>query len=276
MTTNNVKSLGEALLWHKGRLQKRDKCTGDRALLPLIRGFANEAVPTAKTRPALLKVLNNSMYSLVDTEGKEAIRSIDQVRKISQELGELIPKGTFWAETQGFLLKRKKSPRKAWEEATVWTEAEGAQVQGFHCSLKPKGVLWKRLLKSINATGSDASLALRYCGSIPYQGKGAPNPLFAILYFSLIISKQAFLFPDNARSSPSPLLLSRWPDVINAWSVTYVLDIAQAMVNSMTQSEFNSRMLRGQIFVYRRRAPFVIGFENGEHGICGRFGFIKI
>ncbi|KPM36862.1 hypothetical protein AK830_g9688 [Neonectria ditissima] len=47
-----------------------------------------------------------------------------ELRGISDKFGALIPEGMFSpAEIQGFLLKRKKTPRKALEEAEEWIEA---------------------------------------------------------------------------------------------------------------------------------------------------------
>jgi chaperone BCS1 len=66
----------------------------------------------------------------VDNKGKETTLSIDDLKTISQEFGQLIPEGMFSpAEIQGFLLKRKKSPRKALEDASGWIEATVKQKE---------------------------------------------------------------------------------------------------------------------------------------------------
>lgn len=50
--------------------------------------------------------------------------TVDQVRAIAAKFGEQIPDGALSpAEIQGFLLNRKKDPRKALEDVTGWVEA---------------------------------------------------------------------------------------------------------------------------------------------------------
>ncbi|GAB0137469.1 hypothetical protein EsDP_00005733 [Epichloe bromicola] len=49
--------------------------------------------------------------------------TMDEVKSISEEFGKRIPEGVFSpAEIQGFLLKRKKDPRKALEDLESWVE----------------------------------------------------------------------------------------------------------------------------------------------------------
>lgn len=53
-----------------------------------------------------------------------------EMRGIADEFGRRIPEGMFSpAEIQGFLLKRKKSPRKALEDVAVWVEASMKQKE---------------------------------------------------------------------------------------------------------------------------------------------------
>lgn len=90
----------------------------------------NKPVPMSKTKPTAPKPQNGSIHSLVDNKGKETTLSIDDLKTISQEFGQLIPEGMFSpAEIQGFLLKRKKSPRKALEDASGWIEATVKQKE---------------------------------------------------------------------------------------------------------------------------------------------------
>ncbi|KAK2677074.1 BCS1, N-terminal [Fusarium oxysporum f. sp. vasinfectum] len=90
----------------------------------------NKPVPMSKTKPTAPKPQNGSIHSLVDNKGKKTTLSIDELKTISQEFGQLIPEGMFSpAEIQGFLLKRKKSPRKALEDASGWIEATVKQKE---------------------------------------------------------------------------------------------------------------------------------------------------
>ncbi|KAK7570408.1 hypothetical protein V3481_019587 [Fusarium oxysporum f. sp. vasinfectum] len=55
---------------------------------------------------------------------------IEELKEISEKFGQLIPEGMFSpAEIQGLLLKRKKSPRKALEDAGEWIEAAAKQKE---------------------------------------------------------------------------------------------------------------------------------------------------
>lgn len=50
--------------------------------------------------------------------------TMEELREIAREFAELVPEGQFSpAELQGFLLKRKKDPRKAVEEVKPWVES---------------------------------------------------------------------------------------------------------------------------------------------------------
>ncbi|KAH6987899.1 mitochondrial chaperone bcs1 [Ilyonectria sp. MPI-CAGE-AT-0026] len=60
--------------------------------------------------------------ALKQTEGLGV--TTEELRKISVEFGKLIPEGMFSpAEIQGFLLKRKKTPQKALDDASEWIGA---------------------------------------------------------------------------------------------------------------------------------------------------------
>ncbi|KAM5349215.1 hypothetical protein ACJ41O_001246 [Fusarium nematophilum] len=70
------------------------------------------------------------VYGLIDRKDAETDLTADELHRISDEFGRLIPEGTFSpAEIQGFLLKRKKKPRKAVEDAAGWIEAAVKQKE---------------------------------------------------------------------------------------------------------------------------------------------------
>ncbi|KAF7547032.1 hypothetical protein G7Z17_g8012 [Cylindrodendrum hubeiense] len=130
MTTNKPESLDEALirpgrvdvqvgfkhassgqageLFHRMYEAKRTKLIGNAS-----------ASGSLKASPQP-KVESNS--TVKETEVLDV--TTEELREISQEFGKLIPEGMFSpAEIQGFLLKRKKSPRKALNDASEWIEA---------------------------------------------------------------------------------------------------------------------------------------------------------
>ncbi|KAF5253375.1 hypothetical protein FANTH_1692 [Fusarium anthophilum] len=135
MTTNKPESLDEALI-RPGRVDVQvgfKNATSAQASELFYRMYEmsrNKPVPMSKTKPAASKAQNGSIHSLVDNKGKETTLSIEELKEISQEFGQLIPEGMFSpAEIQGFLLKRKKSPRKALEDASGWIEAAVKQKE---------------------------------------------------------------------------------------------------------------------------------------------------
>ncbi|KAI1067641.1 hypothetical protein LB506_004043 [Fusarium annulatum] len=135
MTTNKPESLDEALI-RPGRVDVQvgfKNATSAQASELFYRMYEmsrNKPVPMSKTKPATPKAQNGSIHSLVDNKGKETTLSIEELKEISQEFGQLIPEGMFSpAEIQGFLLKRKKSPRKALEDASGWIEATVKQKE---------------------------------------------------------------------------------------------------------------------------------------------------
>lgn len=135
MTTNKPESLDEALI-RPGRVDVQvgfKNATGEQATELFYRMYefsGTKPVPMSKIRTPAPKAQNGSIHSLVDAKGKETSLSSDALKEISREFGQLIPEGMFSpAEIQGFLLKRKKSPRKALEDAAVWIEATVKQKE---------------------------------------------------------------------------------------------------------------------------------------------------
>ncbi|KAF5027395.1 hypothetical protein F66182_472 [Fusarium sp. NRRL 66182] len=135
MTTNKPESLDEALI-RPGRVDVQvgfKNATSDQATELFYRMYEvsrNKPVPMSKTRPAATKAQNGSIHGLVDSKGQETKLSADELEKISDEFGSLIPEDMFSpAEIQGFLLKRKKSPRKALGDAAGWIEAAVKQKE---------------------------------------------------------------------------------------------------------------------------------------------------
>ncbi|KAI0805567.1 BCS1 N terminal-domain-containing protein [Xylaria sp. FL0064] len=85
------------------------------------------AVPSVKAPGHSLSSSNGSVLSL---ETSSAVRSgeldisIDELPEFARQFSDKIPDGEFSpAEIQGYLLKRKKHPRRAVEEADKWVEA---------------------------------------------------------------------------------------------------------------------------------------------------------
>jgi chaperone BCS1 len=135
MTTNKPESLDEALI-RPGRVDVQvgfKNATSDQATELFYRMYefsGTKPVPMSKIRNPAPKAQNGSIHSLVDAKGKETSLSSDALKEISREFGQLIPEGMFSpAEIQGFLLKRKKTPRKALEDAAVWIEAAVKQKE---------------------------------------------------------------------------------------------------------------------------------------------------
>ncbi|KAF4947037.1 hypothetical protein FSARC_14055 [Fusarium sarcochroum] len=135
MTTNKPESLDEALI-RPGRVDVQvgfKNATSGQATELFYRMYElsrNKPVPMSKTRSTAPKAQNGSIHSLVDSKGKETTLSTEELKEISQEFGQLIPEGMFSpAEIQGFLLKRKKSPRKALEDSAGWIDATVKQKE---------------------------------------------------------------------------------------------------------------------------------------------------
>jgi chaperone BCS1 len=101
---------------------KKDGVVSGAAAHGGVNGAAVEAEPKqdGQARPA-----SAEQNGIVVTGGDERFEiSHEDLSKIAGEFARKIPDGRFSpAEIQGFLLKRKKNPRKALQEADAWVEA---------------------------------------------------------------------------------------------------------------------------------------------------------
>ncbi|KAM6521991.1 hypothetical protein FALCPG4_011685 [Fusarium falciforme] len=142
MTTNKPESLDEALI-RPGRVDvqvgfknatsiqstelfyRMYETSRPNPVLPLKEQTSSK--PTATTTT---KAQNGSILGPEDIKNTEEDLPPKELKKISEEFGRLIPEAMFSpAEIQGFLLKRKKSPRKALEDAAGWIEATVKQKE---------------------------------------------------------------------------------------------------------------------------------------------------
>lgn len=126
LTTNKPESLDEALV-RPGRVDRQVafmNATSAQATELFHRMYESHdrkphMAPTTMVNANVLKTLADE--KLVDE---------DELRAIAKQFGEMVPEGEFSpAEIQGFLLKRKKSPRRALEEAVGWIEGSLKQKE---------------------------------------------------------------------------------------------------------------------------------------------------
>ncbi|KAI6751953.1 hypothetical protein SNK03_011908 [Fusarium graminearum] len=134
MTTNKPEALDEALI-RPGRVDVQvgfKNATGEQAAELFYRMYEvsrNKPMPMSKTGAAAPKTQNGSIHGAVDIKGP-ATDVDDELEETSKEFGNLIPEDLLSpAEIQGFLLKRKKSPKKALEDAKGWIEATVKQKE---------------------------------------------------------------------------------------------------------------------------------------------------
>ncbi|EYB32936.1 hypothetical protein FG05_05889 [Fusarium graminearum] len=134
MTTNKPEALDEALI-RPGRVDVQvgfKNATGEQAAELFYRMYEvsrNKPMPMSKTGAAAPKTQNGSIHGAVDIKGP-ATDVDDELEETSKDFGNLIPEDLLSpAEIQGFLLKRKKSPKKALEDAKGWIEATVKQKE---------------------------------------------------------------------------------------------------------------------------------------------------
>lgn len=140
MTTNKPESLDEALI-RPGRVDvqvgfknatsiqstelfyRMYETSRPNLVLPLKEQTSSKSTTTTTTT-------NGSILGPADIKNTEEDLTPEELKKISEEFGSLIPEAMFSpAEIQGFLLKRKKMPRKALEDAAGWIEATVKQKE---------------------------------------------------------------------------------------------------------------------------------------------------
>ena len=123
MTTNKPESLDEALI-RPGRVDMQVgfmNATSVQAGELFHRMYEASRV---KAKSGLLKSKEEDEKHKLLHKNEIIDVTAEELKEVSLEFGRLVPEDTFSpAEIQGFLLKRKKSPRKALEDAGPWIEA---------------------------------------------------------------------------------------------------------------------------------------------------------
>lgn len=131
MTTNKPESLDEALI-RPGRVDLQvgfGNATSAQAGELFHRMYevsCNKQVGNAAVKP---KPQETEKQKLLKQEDELDVTP-EELKRIAEEFGRLIPEDTLSpAEIQGFLLKRKRSPHKALEDAGPWIEAAVKQKE---------------------------------------------------------------------------------------------------------------------------------------------------
>lgn len=136
MTTNKPESLDAALV-RPGRVDRQvafENATSKQAE-ELLRRMYETHDRKRRVLPAttVTENTNANEAKAEDTKtlvGEEKLVDDDELNDIAVKFGEMVPEGEFSpAEIQGFLLKRKKSPRRALREAKEWIEGTLKQKQ---------------------------------------------------------------------------------------------------------------------------------------------------
>ncbi|OAA69428.1 mitochondrial chaperone bcs1 [Akanthomyces lecanii RCEF 1005] len=139
MTTNKPESLDEALV-RPGRVDVQVEFAHASAFqvaelfqrmyeAPRAAKKAQESRSNGPVKKPSAAKQNNMIYEQTNSAYKIDIDE-DEMKDIAVEFSRRIPEGKFSpAEVQGFLLKRKKSPRRALEEVHAWVEASLKQKE---------------------------------------------------------------------------------------------------------------------------------------------------
>ncbi|EHK25971.1 uncharacterized protein TRIVIDRAFT_86068 [Trichoderma virens Gv29-8] len=134
MTTNKPEALDEALI-RPGRVDVQVRFSNASSIQAgeLFHRMYEVSRQNETTKTTVVGELpdksNEQPAAKHDAEELEEITA-DEMKEISEEFGRRIPEGVFSpAEIQGFLLKRKKSPRRALEEISEWVEATMRQKE---------------------------------------------------------------------------------------------------------------------------------------------------
>lgn len=131
MTTNKPESLDEALI-RPGRVDVQVSFTNATSVQAAELFHRMYEASRSKQSNSIVDKIADKMASVngqpkeSQEELSEELMSItaEEMKSIANEFGRRIPEGTFSpAEIQGFLLKRKKCPRKAVEDVASWVEA---------------------------------------------------------------------------------------------------------------------------------------------------------
>ncbi|ETS02964.1 P-loop containing nucleoside triphosphate hydrolase protein, partial [Trichoderma reesei RUT C-30] len=127
MTTNKPEALDEALI-RPGRVDVQVRFSNASStqageLFHRMYETSRQDEPIKEANKAMADRLNKQPAAKYETEELDGITA-EEMKTIAEEFGRRIPEGVLSpAEIQGFLLKRKKCPRRALEEVSEWVTA---------------------------------------------------------------------------------------------------------------------------------------------------------
>ncbi|KAL7893800.1 BCS1 N terminal domain-containing protein [Trichoderma sp. SZMC 28014] len=138
MTTNKPEALDEALI-RPGRVDVQvnfSNATSGQAGELFHRMYEasrmKETTKTVNGKARVEEVVEKTNDQPTTRHSLDELDSVtaEEIKEISEEFGRRIPEGIFSpAEIQGFLLKRKKFPRRALDEVSEWVEASLRQKE---------------------------------------------------------------------------------------------------------------------------------------------------
>ena len=145
MTTNKPESLDDALI-RPGRVDLqvafqnatseqagelfRRMYEGSRARVTKVAKVNSGSGSGSGVQDAKTVLVEEKVRAARDSSAETANLTAEELRGMADGFGRLMPPGTFSpAEIQGFLLKRKKSPRRALDDAQEWIEATMKQKE---------------------------------------------------------------------------------------------------------------------------------------------------